>query len=215
MRPVQETFNRRIAILGVLGAMTLATGVSAFAQDAKPAKEDPALPAAAEVNSDYRIGPGDTLNVFVFNHPELSMPVPVRPDGKVSMPLVEDMPASGKTSNQLARDLEVRLSEYLRAPKVSIMVTGFVGGDQVRVIGQAAEPKSVPYRANMTLLDLMIEVGGLAEFAAGNRAKIVRVSDGQQTELRVRLKDLVQKGDMRANVTLQPGDVIIIPESRF
>jgi polysaccharide export outer membrane protein len=215
MRTLQPGCCRRIAIAALLGAMTMGTGVAAFAQDAQPANADPAPPTAAEVNSDYRIGPGDTLNVFVFNHPELSMPIPVRPDGKVSMPLVEDMPAAGKTSNQLARDLEVRLSEYLRAPKVSIMVTGFVGGDQVRVIGQAAQPKSVPYRANMTLLDLMIEVGGLAEFAAGNRAKIVRVNDGKQTELRVKLKDLVQKGDMRANVTLQPGDVIIIPESRF
>lgn len=167
--------------------------------------------------ADYKIGPGDGLNVFVFNHPELSMPVTVRPDGKMSMPLVEDMPAAGKTPNQVARDLEVRLAEYLRAPKVSIMVTGFVGGDQVRVIGAAAQPKAVPYRANMTLLDVMIEVGGLSEFAAGNRAKVVRnnPAGGNPVEIRVKLDALVKKGDIRRNIRMQPGDIIIIPESRF
>lgn len=180
-----------------------------------PAASAPASADGSTPNADYKIGPGDSLTVFVFNHPELSMGVPVRPDGKVSMPLVEDIPAAGKTANQLARDMEARLADYLRSPKVSVMVTGFVGGDRVRVIGQATQPKSVPYRADMTLLDVMIEVGGLAEFAAGNRAKLVRVVDGKSTETRVRLKDLVQRGDMRANVVLKPGDVIIIPESRF
>jgi polysaccharide export outer membrane protein len=153
----------------------------------------------------------------VFNHPELSMPVPVRPDGKMSMPLVEDLPAAGKTPNELARDVEERLKEFLRAPKVSIMVTSFVGGDQVRVIGAATKPQSVPYRANMTLLDVMIEVGGLENFAAGNRAKVVRNGPpgSKPQEIKVRLDDLVRKGDVRRNIPMQPGDIIIIPESRF
>lgn len=205
--------------LFLVTAMFLATAARPAIGQEVPASPRGSLPEAGAASSvpdtDYKIGPGDSLNVFVFNHPELSMAVPVRPDGKVSMPLVEDIPAAGRTANQLARDLEVRLSDYLRSPKVSVMVTGFVGGDRVRVIGQATQPKSVPYRANMTLLDVMIEVGGLAEFAAGNRAKLVRVVDGKSTETRVRLKDLVQRGDMRANVVLKPGDVIIIPESRF
>lgn len=167
------------------------------------------------VAAEYRIGPGDTLNVFVFGHPELTTTVPVRPDGRVSTPLVDDLVAAGKPASQLARDIEQRLSEFLRAPKVNVIVTGFVGGDQVRVVGQAARARAVPFRANMTALDVMIEVGGLAEFAAGNRAKIVRVLDGKSVEIRVRLDDLLKKGDIRANVPMMPGDVIIIPESRF
>jgi polysaccharide biosynthesis/export protein len=213
MRIREARFSRRIALFAACCGM--ATGAAGFARDADSSKLEPARTTAGQANTDYRIGPGDALNVFVFNHPELSMSVPVRPDGKVSMPLVEDMPAAGKTANQLARDLETGLSEFLRSPKVSVMVTGFVGGDQVRVVGQATQPRSIPYRANMTLLDVMIEVGGLAEFAAGNRAKLVRIVDGKTTETRIKLKDLVQKGDIRANVVLKPGDVIIIPESRF
>ena len=173
----------------------------------------PAATATGPV--EYRIGPGDTLSIFVFNHPELSLSLPVRPDGKISAPLVEDVEASGKTPNELARDLETRLAEYLRSPKVSVMVTGFVGGDRVRVVGQAAAARSIPYRANLTLLDVMIEVGGLAEFAAGNRAKIVRTVDGKTTEMRVRIDDLLRNGDISANVAMLPGDVVIIPESRF
>lgn len=216
-----KTTRRRIlatttmALLGV-ATTTLLAQSKVIAPESPPGTDAGANRAAAsQQSSDYRIGPGDSLSVFVFNHAELSMAVPVRPDGKMSMPLIEDLPAAGKTPFQLARDIENGLTEYLRAPKVSVMVTGFVGGDQVRVVGQATQPRSVPYRANMTLLDVMIEVGGLAEFAAGNRAKLVRVVNGKNTETRVKLKDLIQKGDVRANVVLQPGDVIIIPESRF
>jgi polysaccharide biosynthesis/export protein len=218
----------RVLLLLAVGSLFFAAAApDAHAQAAVPAESTraPAAPttpvapgaSASKVAPDYKIGPGDGLSVFVFNHPELSMPVPVRPDGKLSMPLVEDLPAAGKTPNELARDVEERLKEFLRAPRVSIMVTSFVGGDQVRVIGAAAEPRAVPYRANMTLLDVMIEVGGLEEFAAGNRAKVVRngPAGGKPQEIRVRLNDLVKKGDVRRNIPMQPGDIIIIPESRF
>ncbi len=167
--------------------------------------------------TEYRIGPGDQIQVFVWNRPELSVTVPVRPDGMVSTPLVENIQAAGKTPSELAREMEKVLSEYVRSPSVNIIVTGFVGsyGDQIRVVGQAAHPQALPYRAGMTVLDVMIAVGGLAEFAAGNRAKIVRRQGDQQVEIRVRLKDLISDGDVTANVPVQPGDVLIIPESRF
>jgi len=180
-------------------------------------KESP-LPEVQKAPAlEYRIGSSDSLNIFVFGRPELTVTVPVRPDGLISMPLVEDMPAAGKTPSQLARDLEQRLSEYVRSPNVSIIVTGFSGApaDQIRVVGQAARPQSIRYQANMTLLDVMIQVGGLAEFAAGNRARIVRRATGKQLEIPVRLDDLLNDGDMRANVAVLPGDVLIIPESRF
>jgi polysaccharide biosynthesis/export protein len=171
----------------------------------------------AQQEIEYRIGPGDQLNVFVFNHPELSVVVPVRPDGLVSTPLAEDMSATGKTPSQLARDLETRLGDYVRSPKVNVIVTNFKGAlsDQIRVVGAAAKPQSLPYRANMTALDVMIEVGGLGQFAAGNRARLIRVEGNKQTEIRVRLDDLLNKGDIGANVAMRPGDVLIIPESRF
>ena len=173
--------------------------------------------AASPQQSEYRIGPGDTLQVFVWNQPELTVTVPVRPDGMISTPLISGVPAEGKTASQLAKDLEVALSEFVRNPTVSVMVTGFVGSyaDQIRVVGQASKPQSLPYKANMTLLDVMIAVGGLAEFAAGNRAVLVRTENGKQTRTNVRLRDLLDKGDIAANVAMRPGDVLIIPESRF
>lgn len=162
---------------------------------------------------DYIIGPGDSLNVFVWRNPELSSAVAVRPDGKFTTPLVEDLQASGKTPTQLAREIEAKLGEYIRDPLVTVTVGGFVGeyGEQVRVVGEAAQPQAIPYRKNMTVLDVMIAVGGLTEFAAGNRASIVR-TDGQY---RVRLEDLVKDGDIGANVAMQPGDILIIPEAWF
>jgi polysaccharide export outer membrane protein len=180
--------------------------------------EAPAAPQGAGVASpEYRIGPGDNLNVYVFNQPELTTNVQVRPDGLVSTPLVENMQAAGKTPSQLGRDIEKVLAEYVRSPKVNIIVTGFVGtyGDQIRVVGQAAHPQSLPYRNGMTVLDVVIAVGGLGEFAAGNRAHIVRHEGTKQIEMKIRLDDLVQKGDITANVAMQPGDVLIIPQSRF
>jgi polysaccharide export outer membrane protein len=176
-----------------------------------------APPAEPAVETEYRIGPGDNLQVFVWNHPELTVTVPVRPDGLISTPLVEDLKAEGKTPTQLARDLEQSLAQYVRSPTVNVIVTSFVGAfsEQVRVVGQAQKPQSLPYRANMTLLDVMIAVGGLGEYAAGNRAAIVRQENGKQLRIPVRLMDLLNEGDINANVTMRPGDVLIIPESRF
>ena len=166
---------------------------------------------------EYLIGPGDTLQIFVWGNADLSASVPVRPDGRITVPLVEDLVASGKTSSQLARELEVHLSKYVKNPVVSVVVTGFVGrySEQIRVVGQATEPKMLPYRANMTLLDVMIEVGGLTEFAAGNRASIVRTTKGEQKQFRVYLDDLIKDGDIAKNVKMYPGDVLIIPEAWF
>jgi polysaccharide export outer membrane protein len=177
----------------------------------------PATEADATAQTEYRIGPGDTLQVFVWNQPELTVTVPVRPDGMISTPLISGVPAAGKTAPELARDLQTALSEFVRNPTVSVMVTSFVGtyADQIRVVGQAAKPQSLPYRANMTLLDVMIAVGGLAEFAAGNRAVIVRQEGDQRVRMSVRLRDLLDDGDVSVNVPMRPGDVLIIPESRF
>lgn len=194
-----------VLLIAVLGAGCAAPGPTTVV---KP---------VAQPLDEYKIGPGDQLNVFVFNHPELSVNVPVRPDGLVSTPLAEDIAASGKTPSQLARDLETRLSDYVRTPKVNVIVTTFKGAfsDQIRVVGAAAKPQSLPYRANLTALDVMIEVGGLGQFAAGNRARLIRVEGNKQTEIRIRLDDLLNKGDIGANVAMRPGDVLIIPESRF
>jgi len=171
----------------------------------------------AEAHTEYRIGPGDGLNIFVFNQPDLTTQVQVRPDGLITTPLVADLQAAGKTPSQLARDIEKVLSEYVRSPQVNVIVTQFVGtyADQIRVLGQAAHPQALPYKSGMTLLDVMIAVGGLAEFAAGNRAHLVRHEDGKEVTYKVKLDDLVHKGDIRANMPLKPGDVLIIPESRF
>ena len=180
--------------------------------------ETAAMPVlSADSQSEYRIGPGDSLQVFVWGHPELSVTLPVRPDGMISTPLIENIEAAGKTPSQLARDMETALAEYVRTPTVNVIVQMFVGayGDQVRVVGQAAKPQSIPYRANMTLLDVVIEVGGLAEFAAGNRAVLVRTENGKQSRTTVRLRDLLEAGDISANMPMRPGDVLIIPESRF
>ena len=195
---------------------TLALGLVACSSEPK-VESVPAAASAPQQTSEYRIGPGDTLQVFVWNQPELTVTVPVRSDGMISTPLISGVPAEGKTASQLAKDLEVALSEYVRNPTVSVMITGFVGAyaDQIRVVGQAAKPQALPYRANMSLLDVMIAVGGLAEFAAGNRAVLVRTDDGKQTRTTVRLRDLLDDGDISANVTMRPGDVLIIPESRF
>lgn len=172
-----------------------------------------------ETDSDsYVIGPGDTLNVFVWRNPEISVTVPVRPDGMISTPLVEDMVAVGKTPTELARDIEAVLAEFIRSPNVNIIVQGFVGtfAEQIRVVGQAAQPMALPYREQMTLLDVMIAVGGLTDFAAGNRAKVVRrASNGESNEYRVKLDDLLDKGDMTQNIPMRPGDVVVIPESFF
>jgi len=205
-------------MFGNVGLMTVAAAIVTLAGCAAAGGGEISKTATNEQpTAEYRVGPGDALSVYVWNHPELSRDVPVRPDGRISTPLVDDLMAAGKTPSQLARDLEQRLSEYVRTPTVNIIVTKAEGalGDQIRVLGQAAKPQALPYREGMTLLDVMISVGGLTEFAAGNRAKITRHVGGKVMELRVRLKDLVKDGDTSANVPMYPGDVLIIPESRF
>jgi polysaccharide export outer membrane protein len=174
------------------------------------------VPEAAQEAS-YLIGPGDKLSVFVWQNPELSVSVPVRPDGRISLPLLQDVQAAQKTPAQLAEEVRHDLSAYLREPHVTIIVTDFVGpySQQVRVIGEAAEPKAIPYRTDMSVLDVMIAVGGLTQFAAGNRAVIVRKAPDEQGEIAVRLDDLLKDGDMTANLPIMPGDVLVIPQSWF
>jgi len=169
------------------------------------------------VETPYLIGPGDTLNVVVWRNPELSMVVPVRPDGKITTPLVEDLQASGKTPNQLAREMEQVLSRYVQNPVVTVIITTFAGlpSQQIRVIGEAAKPQALAFRENMTLLDVMIAVGGITDFAAGNRASILRTVGGKTYQFRVLLTDLVRGGDLSANIEMRPGDVLIIPQSFF
>jgi polysaccharide biosynthesis/export protein len=166
----------------------------------------------------YVIGPGDTLSVFVYRSPELSEGnLPVRPDGRISVPLIEDVQAAGKTPTQLAREIEGRLKQYVKEPSVTVIVRSFIGpfNRQIRVIGEATEPMAIPYREHMTVLDVMIATRGLTKFAAGNRAVIVRREGGQQKTITVRLNDLVKDGDISQNVEVQPGDTLIIPQTWF
>jgi len=176
----------------------------------------PAPTSAASAEYKYVIGPGDTLNIQVWRNPELSMVVPVRPDGRLSAPLVEDLVAMGKDPTTLARDIEKELAKFIRDPVVTVIVTQFVGpySEQIRVIGEAAKPQILPYKQKMTVLDVMIAVGGLTDFADGNGASILRTSEGGK-QFSVRLKDLVKRGDVSANVDMKPGDVLIIPQSWF
>ncbi len=182
---------------------------------------DQELPAATDAGSApeplYKIGPGDGLTIFVWRNPDLGISVPVRPDGRISVPLLEDIVAAGKSATELSREIEEQLAEYIQDPLVTVIVTGFVGNytEQVRIVGQAINPQAIPYRAKMTLLDAMISVGGLAEFAAGNRATLVRNVGSEQKQYRLRIADLIKDGDISANASLMPGDVIIIPESVF
>lgn len=177
----------------------------------------PAAPATiASSDYSYVIGAGDNLNIIVWRNPELSLSVPVRPDGKVSAPLVDELVAQGKTSSEVARDIEKKLSTYVRDPVVTVIVTSFVGpySEQIRVVGEAAKPQFLPFKQKMTLLDVMIAVGGLTDFADGNGATILRSSDGNK-QYSVRLKDLIKRGDVSANVEMRPGDIVIIPQSFF
>jgi polysaccharide export outer membrane protein len=166
----------------------------------------------------YLIGPGDTLQVFVWRNPDLTTTVPVRPDGRISVPLIEDLVVTGKTSTQIARDVEQKLQTYVQDPIVTVIVSNFVGPftQQVRVVGEATQPQAIPYRDNMSVLDVMIASGGLTRFAAGNRAVIARnIGNGQTKEIRVRLSDLLKDGDLAANMPMAPGDVLIVPQSWF
>jgi polysaccharide export outer membrane protein len=200
---------RRIA--AAASVVTLALLAACAGPDYPPA---PQLAATPDYN--YVIGPLDTVNIIVWRNPELSMSVPVRPDGKVTFPLVEDLPALGKDPTTLARDVEKALAKYIRDPIVTIIVTNFVGPyDQtIRVIGEAARPQTLAYRQNMTLLDVMIAVGGLTDFADGNAASLFRTAEGGKL-YSIRLRDLVKRGDIQANVDVKPGDILIIPQSWF
>ena len=185
----------------------------------------PQLPPASFVSQqegpgeEYVIGPLDELSVFVWRNPELGAKVQVRPDGRITTPLITDMPAIGKTPAMLAEDIKLQLGQYIKDPLVSVIVNKFSGtySQQIRIIGATSKPSSLPYRANMTLLDAMITVGGLSEYAAGNKARLIRTDKGTgtQTEYALRLDDLIKRGQSKANVKLEPGDVIIMPESMF
>jgi len=179
-------------------------------------KYPPAPAAAATPDYNYIVGPGDNLNISVWRNPELSMTVPVRPDGKIATPLVDELVAQGKTSTQIARDVERAIAKFVRDPIVTVIVTGFIGpySEQIRVVGEAAKPQFLPYKQKMTLLDVMIAVGGLTDFADGNSASILRASEGDK-QYGVRIKDLIKRGDMSANVEMKPGDVLIIPQGWF
>jgi polysaccharide export outer membrane protein len=197
----------RLIVLAALAFM------APYAVAQEPSGEQPAVSA---VESDYVIGPGDTIQVFVWRNPELTVTVPVRPDGKISTPLVEDMIAVGKTPSQLARDIEGVLAEYVRSPQVNVIVTQPASAfSQIKVIGQVVRPQSIAYRDGLTVLDAVLAVGGLGPFAAGNRGKIVRTENGKTREIRVKISSLINDGDMRENHALQPGDVVVVPQSRF
>lgn len=212
---VLKNFNDIVKIAGrwvVLGlVVSLVTACAGYSSSNPPAPV-----AAATPDYNYIVGPGDTLNIIVWRNPELSMSVPVRPDGKVSTPLVDELVAQGKTSSEIARDVEKALSKLVRDPVVTIIVTNFIGpySEQIRVVGEAAKPQALPYKQKMTLLDVMIAVGGLTDFADGNGASITRASEGDK-RYAVRLKDLVKRGDISANVEMKPGDILIIPQGWF
>ena len=187
-------------------------GCAAFSSEKFP----PAPGSAQTAGYNYIVGPGDTLNIIVWRNPELSMTVPVRPDGKLTTPLVDELVVQGKTSVEIARDVEKTLSKFVRDPVVTVIVTSFVGpySEQIRVVGAAAKPQFLPYKQKMTLLDVMIAVGGLTDFADGNSASIFRASEGDK-RYSVRIRDLIKRGDISANVEMKPGDVLIIPQGWF
>lgn len=209
--------THRVRIAALLGALSGGVLLSGCATQAPVHPELPVASGDAQYSTRYRIAPGDSVQIFVWRNPEVSTSVPVRPDGLLSAPLLEEVPAAGKTPAELARDLEAELSTYLRDPLVTVIVNGFVGTyrEQIRVLGEAAKPRSMLYRDSMTLLDVMIESGGLTDFADGNQATLVRVVDGKQEQYRLRLDDLIRNGDISANVDMRPGDVIIVPEAWF
>lgn len=195
-------------LAAVIGSVLLAPGISGSA-----AAEEATTRA---VSADYRIGPGDSLHIFVFENDQLSVTVPVRPDGKISTPLVEDMVAVGKTPSQLARDIEVALSKYVKTPKVNVEVlTALSVYSQVKVIGQVKDPQAMPYHEGMTVLEALLSAKGMTQFAAGNRARISRMVNGKQQDIKVKLDALVNNGDLTQNLPLQPGDVLVVPETRF
>ncbi len=207
--------NRPVRWLSCLVSCLLLLFASACSTRAIEPAPSTALDGAGSY--EYVIGPGDSLSIFVWGYEDLSITLPVRPDGKITTRLVEDMPASGKTPTALARDIEEVYREFVKNPTVSITVSGFVGSpsQQIKVVGGGSTPRTIPYKNGMTLLDLMIEAGGLSEFASGNKAVLVRSESEERTSYRVRVRDLLTSGDISANVPIYPGDVLIIPETWF
>lgn len=204
--------NNKMKWLAVFSCLVTLVLCRATAGEAQAVPSAPSGPP----NNDYVIGPGDTLQIFVWRSPELSSTVPVRPDGKISTPLVEDMIAVGKTPAHLARDIEAVLAVYVKLPQVNVIVTQALSAfSQIRVIGQVQHPQSVPYREGMTVLDAVLQVGGLMPFAAGNRSKLIRVENGKQQDIKIRLEALINQGDMKQNLSLKPGDVLVVPQTRF
>jgi polysaccharide export outer membrane protein len=209
MRSCPFELIRAIALVLPLAAVACAEGPGA-APVASAA-------AAPETVPDYVIGPGDSLSVFVYRSPELSMEVPVRPDGRISLPLVAEISASGLTPVELSRQLEERLKEYVREPNVTVIVRSFVGptSRQIRIVGEAAQPRSLPFREGMTVLDALIQSGGLTRYAAGNRARLIRREGEAQQVLQLRLNDLLRDGDISQDMALRPGDTLVIPQGWF
>jgi len=207
-------FTSALACAAALAA--LVSAYRAVGSAAAATVATPPMATAAPVSADYLIGPGDTLQIFVWRNPDLTITVPVRPDGKISTPLVEDMVAVGKTPTKLARDIEQALAVYVKSPEVNVIVTLPASVfSQIKVIGQVLHPQALPYRDGMTVLDAVLAVGGLGQFAAGNRAHIARGENGKEQDIKVRLDALVNNGDMKQNVLLRPGDVLVVPETHF
>lgn len=211
-----EAVKRAVGVIVLMSMVAAAPAMAAKERELPPA---PIGTAGAPASEDYTIGPLDALTVFVWRNPELGAQVQVRPDGRITLPLINDMVAVGKTPTMLADEIRDALSTYIKDPIVSVIVNNFSGtlGQQIRIVGAASKPAAISYRSDMTLLDAMIAVGGLSEFAAGNRAKLIRIDPAtkKQQEFRLRIDSLLKRGDIKANVKLQPGDVIIIPESAF
>ena len=201
----------RLLVQGVVPALAAAVLAGCATTELPPAPV-----SAASPDYNYIIGAGDSVNIVVWRNPELSMSVPVRPDGKLAAPLIEDLVAQGKDPTTLAREIEKHLSKFVREPIVTVIVGGFVGpySEQIRVVGEAAKPQALPYKQKMTLLDVMIVVGGITDFADGNKAVLLRTSEGNK-QYSVRLRDLLKRGDFSANVEVKPGDVLIVPQSWF
>jgi polysaccharide export outer membrane protein len=199
------------------GLATLAITAGFMAACAPGAPAAPPVSTTPTETANYIIGPGDSLQISVWHNQELSITVPVRPDGRISTPLANDVVAAGRTPAELGHDIEDRLKKFIADPTVTVIVSGFIGpyNQQVRIIGEAVLPKAIPFQAHMTVLDAMIAAGGLTPFASGNRAKIVRRIDGKEFDTTVRLADLLKSGDLTANTDLRPGDIIIIPQSFF
>lgn len=206
------TMKKHIVRAGVVLAVAAMAGCSSTPS------YPPAPERTGQFDWNYLIGPGDSVQVFVWRNPEVSGSFPIRPDGKMTMNLIEDLQASGKTPSQLARDIEKALSKYIQEPIATVIVGGGIGpyDQQIRVVGEASTPQALGYRENMSLIDLMIAVGGLTDFADGNKAYLQRITpDGKRIQLGVRLEDLIRNGDITANADVRPGDVLVIPESLF